>query len=75
MFFNKDEHWGNRFFGGGGDTPKLKAPEPEPKAKETRRVVEAAGEERREERKRKPPGRKATIFAGIDKTLKEKLGL
>lgn len=75
MWYNKDESWGNRYLGGGGGVPKLKAPEPAPKAQETRRVVEAAGEERKKERKRKPPGRKSTIFAGIDKALKDRLGL
>ena len=58
-------------FGGGGGTPD---PPPVEKPVETRRVVEAAGEEREAERKRVPPGRKATMFAGIEKMLKDRLG-
>jgi len=60
------------FFGGGGGSP----PDPPPVEKpvETRRVVERAGEARESERKRVPPGRKATMFAGIEKMLKDRLG-
>ncbi len=60
-----------KFFGGGGGTPD---PPPVEKPVETRRIVEKAGEEREAERKRVPPGRKATQFAGIEKALKERLG-
>ena len=59
------------FGGGGGGTPD---PPPVEKPVETRRIVERAGEEREQERKRVPPGRKATMFAGIEKMLKERLG-
>lgn len=58
-------------FGGGGGTPD---PPPVEKPVETRRVVERAGEARESERKRVPPGRKATMFAGIEKMLKDRLG-
>jgi len=59
------------FGGGGGSTPD---PPPVEKPIETRRVIERAGEEREAERKRVPPGRKATMFAGIEKMLKNQLG-
>lgn len=59
------------FGGGGGGTPD---PPPVEKPVETRRIVESAGEEREAERKRVPPGRRATQFAGIEKMLKERLG-
>ena len=58
-------------FGGGGGTPD---PPPVEKPVETRRVVEQAGEARESERKRVPPGRKSTMFAGIEKMLKDRLG-
>lgn len=60
------------FGGGGGGSP----PDPPPVEKpiETRRVVEQAGKEREAERKRIPPGRKATMFAGIEKMLTDRLG-
>lgn len=58
-------------FGGGGGVPD---PPPVEKPVETRRVVEAAGEVREQERKRVPPGRKATMFAGIEKMLTDRLG-
>jgi hypothetical protein len=61
-----------RFFGGGGGS--VPDPPPVEKPVETRRIVEQAGEEREAERKRVPPGRKATVFAGIEKMLKERLG-
>lgn len=60
-------------FGGGGGA-SVPDPPPVEKPVETRRVVEAAGEEREAERKRVPPGRKATMFAGIEKMLKDRLG-
>ena len=60
-----------KYFGGGGGSPD---PPPVEKPVETRRVVERAGEEREAERKRVPPGRKATMFAGIEKMLKDRLG-
>lgn len=58
-------------FGGGGGAPD---PPPVEKPVETRRIVERAGEEREDERKRIPPGRKATMFSGIEKMLKDRLG-
>ena len=72
--FNKENSVFARFFGGGGGSKKLPPVEKPVKAEETRRIVEAAGQERQAERKRIPPGRKATMFAGIEKMLKERLG-
>ncbi len=67
---------GAKFFGGGGGSPKPpKAPEKPAKQEEVRRVIESAGESRKQEQKRIPPGRRATIFAGIKKKLEERLGL
>jgi len=68
MFYNKEESFFARYFGGGGGSPKM--PEPEPV--ETKHVEEYAGEEELKARKRKPPGRKATIFTGIQKALEER---
>ena len=61
-------------FSGGGGAPKPPPPPPVEKPVETRRIVEQAGVEREAERKRVPPGRKATMFAGIEKMLKDRLG-
>ncbi len=59
---------------GGGKPKALPAPEKPQKSEEVRRVVEDAGEAKKDERKRRPPGRKSTVFAGIDNALKERLG-
>ena len=64
-----------RYFGGGGGSPKPPpAPEKPVKQDETRRVVKSAGEARKQERKRIPPGRKALMYAGMEKELKKRLG-
>jgi hypothetical protein len=57
------------FGGGGGGSPDLP---PVEKPVETRRVVERAGEAKEAERKRVPPGRKSTMFAGIEKMLTDR---
>ena len=74
MFFNKENSIFARYFNRGGGSKKLPPVEKPVKADETRRIVESAGKERQAERKRVPPGRKATIFAGIEKALKDRLG-
>jgi len=71
MPFRKSLKPSYQFGGGGGSVPD---PPPVEKPVETRRIVEQAGEEREAERKRVPPGRKATMFAGIEKMLKDRLG-
>lgn len=63
-----------KYFSGGGGAPKPPPPPPVEKPVETRRIVEQAGVEREAEHKRVPPGRKATMFAGIEKMLKDRLG-
>lgn len=80
MFFNKIEDYtlcnispNARFFGGGGG--KIKSPEKPVKQEETRRIEESAGEERKAERRRVPPGRKSTLKFGIQKELEKRLGL
>jgi hypothetical protein len=62
-------------FGGGGGTPSPpKAPETPVKQEEVRRVVQDAGAAKADERKRVPAGKQATMFGGIEKQLKAKLG-
>lgn len=61
-------------FGGGGGAPKIKAPEKPVKQQEVRRIVEDAGAAREQERKRIPPGKQATMFGGVEKLLKNRLG-
>jgi len=64
-------------FGGGSSKPKPPKPAPEPQRpkEESRRIVEGADKARQDEvRKRIPPGRKATLFAGLEKALKDRLG-
>jgi hypothetical protein len=62
-------------FGGSGGTPSTPdSPAKPAKQAEVRRVVESAGEARKQERKRVPPGRKSTIFGGITKELENRLG-
>jgi hypothetical protein len=73
MFFNKDESPFVRWFSG-GSAPKIKAPEKPAKQEEVRRIDQSAEDERGRERKRIPPGRKSTLFSGIEKMLKAKLG-
>lgn len=58
----------------GGGAPSIKAPEKPAKQEEVRRIVEDAGSARREERRRIPPGRQATMFGGVEKLLKDRLG-
>lgn len=75
MFFSKDESPSVRFFGGGGKKPKAPPAPPAPvKQAEVRRVEERATDARNEERKRRPPGRKATLKFGIEKELTKRLG-
>ncbi len=64
-----------RFFSGGGGSPKIKTPEKPAKQEETRRIEESAGEERKAERRRVPPGRKATLKYGIQRELEKRLGM
>lgn len=60
------------FSGGGGpSTPKVAEVQ---KQDEPRRIVETAGEAKKTERKRVPPGRTATMFSGISKELEKRLG-
>lgn len=73
MFYNKDESPSVRFFSGGGG-PKIKSPAKPAKQEEVRKVVETAGEAKKTERKRIPPGRKSTMFGGIEKELVKRLG-
>lgn len=76
--YDIDSFWENkhslRFFSGGGG-PKLKTPEKPAKQQEVRRIEESAGRERDAERRRIPPGRKATLKFGIQKELTKRLGL
>ncbi len=60
------------FSGGGG--PKTPSVEKQQKSEEPRRIVETAGEAKKGERKRIPPGRSGNVFAGIDKALTDRLG-
>ena len=59
---------------GGGSAPKIKSPEKPAKQEEVRRIVEGAGDARKDERRRIPPGRQATMFGGIEKLLTDRLG-
>jgi hypothetical protein len=71
--FNKEDSPFARFFGGGGG-PSIKSPEKPAKQAEVRQIVEGAGEARRDERKRIPPGKQSVMFAGITKELEKRLG-
>lgn len=73
MFYDYLERPSLRFFGG-GSAPKIKAPEKPVKQEEVRRIDQSAEEARGQERKRIPPGRKSTMFAGIKKELEKRLG-
>jgi hypothetical protein len=73
MFFNKDESPFVRFFSG-GSAPKITPPKEPVKQQETRRIDRSAEEARGQERKRVPPGRTSTMFSGIEKMLKDRLG-
>lgn len=73
LFYDYLDRPSLRFFGG-GSAPKISPPPKPEKQQEVRRIVENAGEARRDEQRRIPPGREATMFAGIEKQLKAKLG-
>jgi hypothetical protein len=73
MFYDYLERPSLRFFGGSGG-PKIKSPEKPAKQAEVRQIVEDAGGARRDERRRIPPGKKSTMFGGIQKELEKRLG-
>ena len=60
-------------FGGGGG-PKTPSVEKQQKSEEPRRIVETAGDAKKTERKRVPPGRSGNIYAGQQKALTDRLG-
>jgi hypothetical protein len=73
MFYNKDESPFVRWISSGGG-PKIKSPEKPVKQQEVRRIDDSASEARQAERKRIPPGKSSTMFSGIEKMLKDRLG-
>ena len=56
-------------FSVGGGAPKTPAVETQQKSEEPRRIVETAGDAKKTERKRVPPGRSGNVFAGIGMTI------